>query len=78
MNAKRRIFWTTMLVSLGIIGVSMTSSAQGPKRLELHYVYYSNASHTVRVGEEWLRCSGQYTMDGVFSEYYTHTSRVCP
>ncbi|QWF17015.1 hypothetical protein [Lysobacter capsici] len=78
MNARNMMYGAVALISLVAMGASMTSSAQGPKRLELHYYYYSDAAHTVRVGEEWLKCNGQHTMDGVYSEYYALTSRVCP
>lgn len=78
MNAKNMLYGIMALISLAAMGASMTSFAQGPKRLELHYLYYSNAAHTVKVGEEWLRCSGLHTMDGVYTEYYVATTRVCP
>lgn len=78
MNAGKISLLGSLALCLSLAGASMTSSAQGPKRLELHYLYYADSAHTVKVGEEWLKCNGQHTMTGNFSEYYIYSSRVCP
>ncbi|BAV97978.1 hypothetical protein [Lysobacter enzymogenes] len=77
MNAKKLSVAAALAACLGFAVASMTSSAQGPVVLEIHYIYYADAAHTVKVGEEWMRCNRTHTLTGVTSEYYVVTQRKC-
>jgi uncharacterized protein DUF6289 len=51
---------------------------QCPAGYQCNMIFYSNASHTTRVGGYTYFCSGEYSEWGVRSSYQAYSAAKCP
>ena len=64
------------LLGSAVISGSSTGAAMA-QMMEIDITYYSDAAHSVIVGEYYKGCDGKVRMVGSYSDFYDYVSSPC-
>ncbi|HEY0606138.1 MAG TPA: DUF6289 family protein [Herpetosiphonaceae bacterium] len=78
-SSSRRVLVLTSLILLLMLWtfVQVAQASAPPLGTERWEAYYSDATHTQLVGYRYWSCSGDLSIGGTFTQYYTISDSNC-